>query len=107
MIAHATNAYPKKFEHLNYSLTLLAVKGIGRDLIYKSYRFESRSGHFPGFPPNFDEFRQHMDQTFDELFKIFGNDSMPMFDPFRPPTSGKHADTRTYSTIVMINVALF
>lgn len=51
-------------------------------------RFEDRADHFPGFPPGIDEFRRHMDQTFDEIFKIFGADNIPMFDPYIPPHLG-------------------
>ncbi|XP_067931178.1 HCLS1-associated protein X-1-like [Watersipora subatra] len=41
-------------------------------------------GFFAPFPRNFEDMRKEMDESFDELFKIFGVDNLPMFDPYIP-----------------------
>lgn len=42
----------------------------------------------PDFDRGFDEMRRHMDETFDEVFKLFGANNIPFFDPYIPPHDG-------------------
>lgn len=49
---------------------------------------DERFDDFPSFARSFDDVRRQMEDSFDEMFRMFGTDSMPMFDPYIPPPQG-------------------
>ena len=56
------------------------------------------SGTIPPFLRDFEDMWKEMDDTFDELFRTFGVDNIPMFDPYIPPSHGNILHCRSYLT---------
>ena len=62
------------------------------------------SGTIPPFLRDFEDMWKEMDDTFDELFRTFGVDNIPMFDPYIPPSHGNILHCSSYLTYTYLHL---